>query len=85
MSCSEKILQLAKKTHEKKWETTALNNIGEILRTHGNYPEALKRYREALQIDEQLGDIGGKAICLSNIATIHYVQGDYPKALKKFE
>ena len=31
-----------------------LNNIGEIYRAKGNYPEALKRYEEAIKIDEKL-------------------------------
>ncbi|MBA7539733.1 Photosystem I assembly protein Ycf3 [subsurface metagenome] len=56
-----------------------------IYKAQGNYPEALKRYEEALQIDEQLGDLANKAGCLNNIASIHYAQGNYPEALKRYE
>ena len=85
MNCSEKILQLAKESHEKSWEATALNNIGEIFRKQGNYPEAMKRYEEALQIDEQLGDLRGKSIRLNNIGLIYKAQGNYPEALKRYK
>ena len=64
-------------------KTTLLNNIGKIYTARGNYPEALKRYEEALRIDEQLGDLSGKPTDLNNIASIYYNQGNYPEALKK--
>jgi len=85
MHCSEKILQLAKKTQDKFWEATALNNIGIIYGAQGNYPEALKRYEKALQIDDQLGNLSGKATALNNTGLIYRTLGNYSEALKQFE
>ena len=45
----------------------------------------MKQYEQALQIDEQLGDLSGKAIRLNNIGIIHYANGKYLKALKNLE
>jgi len=64
---------------------STLNNIGGIHYAQGNYPEALRRYEEALQIAEQLGDLSGKTTFLNNIGEIYDVQGNYPKALKRYE
>jgi len=83
--CSEKILQLALKSKDKFWEAIALNNLGETYRAQGKYPEALKRYEEALLINEKLRRLNGKATCLSNIGSIHYLQGNFPKALEQYE
>ena len=54
-------------------------------KAQGKYPEALKRYEEALQIDEQLGDLCRKATCLNNIGEIYYIEGKYSEALKRFK
>jgi tetratricopeptide (TPR) repeat protein len=85
MNCSKIILEIAEQRSDKKWKSRALNNIGGIHKAQGNYPEALKRYGEALQIDEQLGDLSGKATVLSNIGGIHKAQGNYLEALKRYE
>ena len=45
----------------------------------------MKLYEKALQIDEQLRNLSGKATRLNNIASIHYAQGNYPEALKRYE
>jgi len=84
MNCSEKILQIAKKTKDKSWESAALNNIGEIFRSQVNYPEALKRYEEALQICKKLGDLKGQSIRINNIGMIYDNQGNYQEALKRY-
>ena len=55
------------------------------MKDKGELDEALKRYENALQIDEQLGDLSGKAIRLNNIASIHYAQRDYLEALTYFQ
>ena len=65
-----------------KW---SLENLTKFYRAQGNYPEALKRYEEALRIAEQLGDLSGKAKRLNNIGTIYDAQGNYPEALKRYE
>ncbi|MFX1397678.1 MAG: tetratricopeptide repeat protein [Promethearchaeota archaeon] len=85
MEACYEILRRAIQEGNDEWKGVALNNIGEIYRTQGNYPEALSRYEEALAIAEQLGDLSKKAIHLNNIASIHYAQGNYPEALSSYE
>jgi len=42
-------------------------------------------YKQALEIDESLGDMPGKATTLNNIATIQFKQGHYEEAIHNFE
>ena len=51
----------------------------------GELDEALKHYREALEIDEKLGDLSKKADSLNNIGGIHFEQGNYSEALTYFK
>jgi len=46
---------------------------------------ALKHYKEALEIDEQLGDLSGKSTILSNIGGILYKMRDLDGALKHYQ
>ena len=62
-----------------------IHNIGKILEKNQNYPEALIRYEEALQIAEQLGELQAKANILNNIAYLYYKQENYKKALMLLE
>jgi len=45
----------------------------------------LKRFGEALQINEQLGNLNEKAIYLNYIARLHYEQRHYQKAINHLE
>jgi len=71
MRCSEEIFHYAEKDGDQRWRAISLNNMGLIYKVQGNYPKALKRYEEALKIDEQLGKLSGKARRLKKIASIH--------------
>jgi len=84
MKCAKAILTIAEKKDDKKWKSTALNNIGFILEDTGKVDEALKHYRAALDIDEQLGDLRGKATRLNNIGLLLYGKGELDEALKHY-
>ncbi len=62
-----------------------VNRQGNRLRSQGNYPEALARYRLAQNIAEQIGDKAGIASTLNNIAIVHDSQGNYAQALEHFQ
>ncbi|MBN2155271.1 MAG: tetratricopeptide repeat protein, partial [Candidatus Lokiarchaeota archaeon] len=47
--------------------------------------EAMRYYKEALAIDEQLGDLQGKARDLNNIGLLLFKQEKYAQALSNFE
>lgn len=85
LRCANKILRFAKNTQEKYWEASALNNIGEIYRKKGEYPEALKYYEEALKINEKIKELPAKAVNYINIAAIYKIKGNYAESLKLLE
>jgi CHAT domain-containing protein/lipopolysaccharide biosynthesis regulator YciM len=58
---------------------------GSRLRSQGNYPEALARFRLAQNVAEQIGDKAGIASTLNNIGFVHYLQGNYPLALEHYQ
>ncbi len=58
------------------------NNIGNIYKNQGNYPDALKNYFASLKIREELGNKKGIAASYNNIGNIYTNQGNYSDALK---
>ena len=59
-----------------------LNNIGLILETLENYPEAMRNYKEALLIVKGLGDKLKISTQLENVGRMYKKQEKYKKALK---
>ena len=53
-----------------------------ILANQGQKDEALNYYRQALAINEQLGDLTGKTTNLTNIGLIFYDQGQLNESLE---
>ncbi|MGH9832340.1 MAG: tetratricopeptide repeat protein [Blastocatellia bacterium] len=58
---------------------------GGRLRSQGNHPGALARYRLAQNIAEQIGDQAGSADALINIGIVHESQGDFTQALDQYQ
>jgi len=85
MRCIKKILHIAEKRGDQSWKSTALNNIGRILKVKGELDESLRCYRESLTIAEQLGDLRGKAIRLNNIGCVIEDQGKLYEALTNYQ
>ena len=59
-----------------------LNNLAEVVRAHGRFPEAEALYNEALEIDRATIGTGhpGYASHLSNLASVVKAQGHFPEA-----
>jgi tetratricopeptide (TPR) repeat protein len=51
----------------------------------GEYDEALKKYKQSMEIDEKIGDQVGIAAALNNIAIILVNKGEYDEALEKYK
>jgi len=85
LRCSEKILQLARNSKDQSWESTALNNIGEIYRVQGSYSEAMKCFELSSRLDEEMGYMSGKAASLNNMGLVYRAQGNYQGALTRFK
>jgi class 3 adenylate cyclase/tetratricopeptide (TPR) repeat protein len=62
-----------------------VNNIGIVHMDAGRYDEALKHYRDALQIREGIGYCIGAVINLHNIGDVHFKLGDSARAWASFK
>jgi tetratricopeptide (TPR) repeat protein len=58
-----------------------LNNLAQVLYVRGDLDGAADLYQESLALQEQLGDVHGKATTLSNLALIYFARGDLDGAL----
>lgn len=56
------------------------HELANILVVRGDLEGAMALYRQSLQIQEQLGDIQGKAATLSQLANLYMQQGDWAAA-----
>ena len=53
--------------------------------TRGDLERALALYQESLQLDEQIGDIQGKAASLHEMARVYVTRGDLERALALYQ
>lgn len=58
----------------------ALNNLGTLLYTTGNYSKAISHFAQSLKIKEEIGDLSGAGASLNNIGNIYLEQGNNSKA-----
>jgi len=61
-----------------------LNNIGEVHRKAENYSEALKVYKDGIQIGKEYHVYESMGLLLSNIAEVYTILGEYEDALETF-
>lgn len=59
----------------------SLNDAGNIYYDRQQYPEALKRYRNALTVSEECKYAFGKSVCLNNIGLVYEKLGAFDSAL----
>jgi tetratricopeptide (TPR) repeat protein len=62
-----------------------LNNMGHVLESRSQYPEALTKQMEALNLARSVGDQAGEALCLNNLGCVRLRTGDYSGAGADFE
>jgi tetratricopeptide (TPR) repeat protein len=58
-----------------------IDNLGGVAWALGDYALAIRQYRAALDLREQIDDLWGVAISLSNLASAYRLQGAYEQAL----
>ncbi|MBC7863527.1 MAG: tetratricopeptide repeat protein, partial [Bacteroidia bacterium] len=51
-------------------EGTTLNNIGEVYRSLGQYPQALEQFQQALAIHREVGYRAGEGAIINNIGAV---------------
>jgi len=77
-------LKIKEEISDKHGIINALNNIGALYHSQGDYPKALENYRRGLEISEEISLTKGIANSLTNIGIIYGEQGDDIKALENF-
>ena len=60
----------------KKEVGDTLIDMGSLYESKGNYDEALKDYKESLQIQQDANDENYQALCLNNIGGVYLTKGD---------
>ncbi len=68
-------------TDDRHGEGTALNNIGTVYASLGEYAKALDYYEQSLAIRREIGDRRGIGESLNNIGFIYERLGEYAEAL----
>ena len=75
-------LSIAKKSHDKNMEATALYYLGNIYRDLGDLANVFTHYEKALAINEELGEEYYQSVILSSISNLLYDLNDYDSALE---
>jgi tetratricopeptide (TPR) repeat protein len=78
---AEQALNAASEIDESPATVEAYRNLGVGHYYIGEYNEALKHHRSALEVSEKLNYLDGIADALNNIGIIHYVWGEYDQSL----
>jgi C4-dicarboxylate-specific signal transduction histidine kinase/tetratricopeptide (TPR) repeat protein len=75
----KKAREVVKKAGADMGKTTLLNDLGEIYRLMGKYPEAIQAYQQALEADSSLSVVG---VCESNLADVYTRLNNLPLAFQ---
>lgn len=81
---AEKALDLARKTHDKRQEATALTTLGNIAGEWDKSSEAEEKFRQAILLFECVGDKNGVALATGSLGGVYWKLSDYPRALKYY-
>lgn len=81
----EAAIKLAREHEERALEAQCLNSLGDINLQRSDYTAARKRYAQALQLYEIVGDLLRQANCIARLGDIDLRQSDYPTARKRYE
>ncbi len=78
---AQQSIDLAQKLHFSKGEIRALLRHGEVLRFHGEFPQALEEQLRALQLSREIHNYEEEARSLGSIAAIYLDLGENRQAL----
>jgi len=75
-------LELAQKSHQKKYEFKAYNILGISYAVKGDKTSSLNHFLSALKISEELNDIHSKGDCYMNIGLLYKEHRQFDKAME---
>src|SRR5262249_15129276 len=70
-------LTIAEEVNNKSHMAVASNNIGDVYRKQSRYAEALRYYRNSLEISKGIDEKALQCMALTNIGRVHLLQGNY--------
>ena len=85
MDCFEKCVSLAREIGDRRGESRALGNLGNIHIVLGNVRQAMELIKKALLIYQAIGDRRGEGNALDNFGNAHATMGDWHKAIEFYE
>jgi len=85
ISTVEEGLKLFREVGNKWGVATALNYLGELLRSQGDYGRAASVYEESLALNREIGNTWAVVTCSVNLAWVALHQGDYKRAEALFK
>jgi len=82
LQLDRKVIDKARRMHNPKLESAAMNSAAEDNHFLGNYADALKMQFEALQINRQIKDLPGEGETLGLIGILYNELSEYRQALE---
>ena len=79
---ADALLALARKSHSRNYEASALGYSGVIARRRGDLDAALENYTASIQILRDSGDEFRLALMLGNLGTVFRDRGNFARALE---
>ena len=78
-------LTAARRAGDRAGQAGALNELGILQRTTGDYPAATASLTRALELYRDLGDRLGQASAVEQMGRVHYETGEYPAAATRHQ
>lgn len=81
-------IERAKQTNDLLYQSWAFQFLGDICKDSGDLSQAVMKYREAMELAEQIGNQDGQhLICLiyNGLGKAYFKYGDFPKAIENFK
>ncbi len=80
----KKSMELCEKAYYKKGAVLTHTHFGYLAEDRGDYNEALKNYREGLELAVSLNDKRSMGASYNNMGNVFYFQGNYPDAFTNY-
>jgi CHAT domain-containing protein/Tfp pilus assembly protein PilF len=81
----QQVLEIYRKTGDKKGESTSLQLIGAVYNNLAQYAQAIQFYQEALAIYREINDQTGEASILNSLGGAYQQQGQYSQAVEFYQ
>lgn len=80
LEATKHALKLFRTMEDRIWEGLMLHNLGQTARLQGDYPAAIRYYRQAAAIADEIGDRYGAISARNRLGKVARLQGTYRQA-----